>query len=290
LKETRQEGYTRESNYYTIQVFSRSLGDDSVKMLYLDRLRHSYTDSNDPTVLIYDYLKIFKEIVTYFARDNPSPRILHLGGGGYTFPRYMEYVYHQSVNEVVEIDPAVTEVAHLKLGLPLATSIKTYNQDARLFLIQRNTRERYDFVIGDVFNDRSTPYHLTTLEFDRLVKANLKDDGIYMVNIVDDYEHGRYLPSFLYTLSQTFDNVYLLDTGNIAEKRGISTFVIVATERSIDISDYTKFATQSGATPMTGTLYNETQLATYMSDKKSILLTDDYAPTDILVAPLIDKE
>ena len=290
LRETRQDGYTRETNYYTIQVFPHSVGDDNVKVLYLDRLLQSYTDSNDPTVLIYDYLKIFEEIVAYITRENQAPRILHLGGGGYTFPRYMEYVYQQSVNEVVEIDPAVTEVVYQELGLPLATSVKTYNQDARLFLIERKMRDKYDIVIGDVFNDRSTPYHLTTLEFDRLVKANLKDDGIYMVNIVDDYEHGRYLPSFLHTLRQAFHNVYLLDTGNIAGQREISTFVIVATERSIDIGDYTRFVTQNRAKPMAGTPYNETQLATYMSDKKPILLTDDYAPTDILVAPLMDKE
>ena len=44
------------------------------------------------------------------------------------------------------------------------------SQDARLFLIQRNAGIRYDIIIGDVFNDCSTPYHLTTLEFDKLVK------------------------------------------------------------------------------------------------------------------------
>ena len=99
----------------------------------------------------------------------------------------MEVVYPGSINEVVEIDPAVTEVAYEELGLPRETSIKTYNQDARLFLIQRKTEDKYDIVIGDVFNDLSTPYHLTTLEFDKLVKANMEADGIYLVNIIDDY-------------------------------------------------------------------------------------------------------
>ena len=43
--------------------------------------------------------------------------------------------------------------------------------------------KKYDVVIGDVFNDLSTPYHLTTLEFNELVKANMTEDGIYLINI-----------------------------------------------------------------------------------------------------------
>ena len=282
---TEQGEYTRESNYYTIEVSWRSVGNDNVKMLRLDRLTHGFTKPDDPTLLVYDYLKVFQEIARYTARENQSPRILHLGGGAYTFPRYMETIYPGSINDVVEIDPAVTEVVYQKMGLPLTTSVKTYNQDARLFLIQRNAEDRYDIIIGDVFNDRSIPYHLTTLEFNRLVKANLKENGLYLMNIIDDYEQGRYLPSFLHTLRQAFKYVYLFSTG---PEKGIRTFAIAATERSIDITDYTNFVTQNGARALVGTPYDETRLETYLSDKKPLLLTDDYAPTDILVAPLIE--
>ena len=154
----------------------------------------------------------------------------------------------------------------------------------------RNTGDKYDIVIGDVFNDRSTRYHLTTLEFNRLVRANLKDDGIYLVHIVDDYEHGRYSPSFIYTLRQTFKNIYIFSTAKEGVRNGISTFVVAPTDRGLDTADYTAFVTQNGARAPAGTPYNESQLATYISDKKPILLTDDYAPTDILVAPLIGKD
>ncbi|MBI2850575.1 MAG: fused MFS/spermidine synthase [Chloroflexi bacterium] len=287
MREIWQEEFTKESNYYTIQVSLRSVGNDNVKMLTLDRLVHGYTSPNDPTLLVYDYLKVFEEIVAYRAGENQAPRLLHLGGGAYSFPRYMETVYPESVNEVVEIDPAVTEVAYRELGVPLTTSIKTYNQDARLFLIQRKTGEKYDIVIGDVFNDRSTPFHLTTLEFDRLVKANMKDDGIYLINLIDDYHNGRYLPSFLHTLKQAFGNVYLFSISKDGVERGISTFVIAATDRRLDTADYTSIVTRNGARPAEGTLYDEAQLEAYLSSRKPILLTDDHAPTDILVARLV---
>ncbi|MBI4180384.1 MAG: fused MFS/spermidine synthase, partial [Chloroflexi bacterium] len=283
FRESWQKDYTRESNYFTIQVVQ---GDVNVKVLVIDHLIHSYVRPGEPTFLLYDYTRVFAEIVKYIIREDPAPRVLHLGGGGYVFPRSMEAVYPESVNEVVEIDPAVTQVAHEELGLPLDTSIRTYNQDARLFLIQRKSGEKYNIVIGDVFNDRSTPFHLTTLEFNKLIKANMAKDGIYLVNIIDDYEQGRYLPAFINTLRHAFNYVYLFNTRENEKNAAASTFVIAATDHRINLTDYTKFITEDGKGNITGNPQDGNKLEEYLAAREPILLTDDYAPTDILVASL----
>jgi spermidine synthase len=284
FRESWQEDYTAESNYYTIRVSNES---GSIKVLSLDRLNHSCVIPDDPLYLGYDYIRIFAEVVGYIVRDNPTPRVLHLGGGGYSFPRYMEAMYPGSVNEVVEIDPMVTQVAYQELGLPLGTSIKTHNQDARLFLMQRKTGDKYDIVIGDVFNDLSTPYHLTTLEFIKLVKANMQGDGIYLVNVIDDSQHGRYMPSFIYTLRQAFGYVYLFSPSESWEGLGLSNFVIAASDHRIELADYKQFVTEDGRRRVSGYPCDEIALDRYLAERNPILLTDDYAPTDILVAPLI---
>jgi len=283
FRESWQENYTKESNYYCIQVWE---GDSDLKGLILDDLIHAYVYPDYPTILVYQYLRVFEEITRYVTIENPTPRVLHLGGGGYCFARYMEAVYPGSVNEVVEIDPAVTQVAYEELGLPLETSIKTYNQDARLFLIQRKTGPKYDIVIGDAFNDKSTPYHLTTLEFDKLLKANMADDGIYLVNIIDDYYHGRYMPSCLHTLRQAFNYVYLFCVRESWDEVEIDTFIIAATDRPIDLADYKKFITEDGKEYALGNPRDEIKLEEYLAEREPILLTDDHAPTDILVAPI----
>jgi len=196
----------------------------------------------------------------------------------------MDTIYPESVNEVIEIDPAVTKIAHEELGLSLNTKIRTYNQDARLFLIQREIDAKYDIVIGDVFNDRSTPYHLTTLEFNKLVKVNMEADGIYQVNIIDDYHNGRYLPSFIHTLRQTFNNVYLFST--VESGFATNTFVIAATDCRIDIDDFINFVTKDGEREAFVSSISEVGLDKYISLRDPILLTDDYAPTDIFVAAI----
>ncbi len=276
--------YTKESSYYAINV----VDEDSFKVLVLDHLVHSYSIPGDPTYLKYTYLKVFGEVVSYVTVDNPTPSLLHLGGGGYSFPRYMEAVYSGSKNEVVEIDPAVTQVAHRELGLSQDTSIVTHNMDARLFLTRMKTGGKYDIVIGDVFNDKSTPYHLTTVEFDRLVKAAMAPGGVYLINIIDDYQNGRYLPSFLLTLKQVFKHVYLIGTGMIPENAAISTFVIAATDRSLDLENFRDFVTEHTHIYPYSYPRDDAWVDDYLAQRRPVLLTDDYAPTDILVAEIFE--
>jgi spermidine synthase len=277
-----EETYAKESNYYAIQVRDR---DDGLRALVLDNLIHGYVDLDDPLYLKYGYLNVFGEITRFAVRGNSTPAFFHLGGGTYSLPRYLEIEYPGSVHEVVEIDPAVTEVAHDELGLPRDTDIVTFNEDGRLFLIQRDpSATKYDVVVGDVFNDKATPYHLTTLEFNRLVRANMAEDGVYMINIIDDYVRGRYMPSFIHTLRQVFENVYLFTSGGGWEGAETSTYVIAATDRSIELAEYEAFVRRTGTPGITGVPHDEAALGDYLADRQAILLTDDYVPTDILVA------
>ncbi len=280
FRETWNQHYTKESNYYTIRVMD---GANNKKLLVLDHLIHSFNVPGDPYVLTYDYLKIFRELTSYALEGNPAPRILHLGGGGYSFPQYMQAAYPESVNEVVEIDAAVTQVTYDYLGLPRDTIIRTYNQDARLFLMHRQAVEKYDIVIGDVFNDLATPFHLTTLEFDRMVKANMTEYGLYLINIIDDYATGRYMPSVIYTLKHVFDHVYLFGTPRGWEVKGRATFVIIATDRKIDLSEYEGFIKESSKEAVVGIAHDERLLQHYLVWRDPVLLTDDHAPTDVLV-------
>jgi len=68
----------------------------------------------------------------------------------------------------VEIDPVVVDVAHKYFDVTRTTAPHLY-EDARRF-VQR-TSETYDIVIVDAYYADSMPFHLTTDEFFREVKA-----------------------------------------------------------------------------------------------------------------------
>lgn len=116
----------------------------------------------DPLHLQYGYERVYAALGAWKAKNKTYFRALIIGGGGYTFPRYLEAKYPQATIEVVEIDPRLTEIAHNYLGLLADTRIRSYNDDARWFLINFPEKGVFDFIFGDAFNDLSFPYHLTT--------------------------------------------------------------------------------------------------------------------------------
>ncbi|MFH1485861.1 MAG: fused MFS/spermidine synthase [Chloroflexota bacterium] len=274
----------KESNYYSISITNKSVENRAVKALTLDYLIHSYVEVGNPLFLGYGYHKIFAEVTHYVRQSDSSLRALFIGGGGYNFPRYMEVVYPHSELEVIEIDPAVTEVAHNELGMPRKTRIKTYNMDARIFFIDNNINSKHDLVFGDAFNDLSIPYHLTTYEFNEKIKRSLKSGGLYVVNLVDDYEQGNFLRSYIHTLRYTFRHVYLLQDRPSGERKERSTFVVVASNVPIDREAFNKAAAEKGS--VYTIIMEDDELERYLKEKTPVTLTDDYAPVDNMIAPI----
>lgn len=273
-----------ESDYYCINVYdTRIEGDIPVRALVLDHLIHSYNSLEDPTILGYGYERIYSEVTRYLSESKTGLRALFMGGGGYTYPRHMEVVYPDAALDVVEIDPAVTRVAYEWLGLAPDSRIQTYNQDARLFF-NGSPREKYDLAFGDAFNDLSIPYHLTTQEFAAMVKGQLKEDGIYMANIIDKYKEGQFLPAYMNTIKRLFPYVYLMGPGPAWEYSSASTFVVMASLKPFDVEAFRAFANREKSA-FTAVLEQD-RLQEYLKENNRIILTDDYAPVDNLIAPL----
>ncbi len=278
---------TLESNYYCIRVTDADVeGGQPVKVLHLDNLLHSYVSLDDPSLLVYSYQNIFGELATYVAQGNPSPRVLFIGGGGYTMPRHLEAVYPQSTLEVIEIDPKVTQVAFEYLGLRPDTNIVTYNEDARM-AVPKLPRKQYDFVIGDVFNsDVSVPFHLTTREFNEQVRTLLKGGGIYAVNVVDKLHSGRFLKAYVNTLQVTFPHVYVLQTDARWDDDLLQTYVVVASIQALSRDALERANLEAGLAETVSRFMPEDALATWLDSSEAILLTDNYAPVDNLLAPI----
>jgi spermidine synthase len=275
---------TRETDYFCIRVKEEEKDGGPVRVLYLDRLLHSYTSLDDPTKLVYGYEQIYAEVTAYRAQQDDHLRTLFIGGGGYTFPRYMETVYPGSDVHVIEIDPGVTQVAHDLLGLSRDTEIVTYNEDARLFL-EREPTDVYDLVIGDAFNDFSVPYHLTTKEFNDRVRAWLADDGLYVVNIVDG-AWGHFLRAYTHTLRQTFRHVYLAPTIESWRRSPRSTFVLIASDTPLDLASFETLDAGDGVPLLARRLLSEEEIEALLAEGRVVMLTDEYAPVEQMLAPV----
>jgi spermidine synthase len=285
--------FFNESDYYTIKLKrddTRS-GGAPLEALVLDHLVHSYTDLNDPFYLEYEYIRIYEEVVRWQARKRRSFKALFIGGGGYTFPRFVEAKYPEAVIDVVEIDPEVTRVVKKYLGISDDTRIRSFNEDGRWFVMNCREQGSYDFIFGDAFNDLSIPYHLTTKEFAMQLKALLKPDGLLLANVIDSFRKGAFMPSYIRTLEEVFGkgNVHLITLSSDYEHIGISTFVVIASPRRLDMDDFVRAAKGKADKEMTSHVMPQDRLQQYLKERYSVVLTDDYVPADNLIAPIFEE-
>ena len=285
--------FFKESDYYTIKLkkdTTRS-GGNSLETLVLDHLIHSYTDLNDPLYLEYEYIRIYEEMVRWQSGKRKSFKALFIGGGGYTLPRFIEAKYPQAGIDVVEIDPEITRVAKNYLGILEDTRIHSFNEDGRWFVMNSKEQGSYDFIFGDAFNDLSIPYHLATKEFAMQLKGLLKPDGLLLANVIDSFKKGAFIPSYIRTLEEVFGkgNVHLITLSSDYDHIGVSTCVVVASPKRLDMNDFVKTVKGKDGKEMTSHAMPQDRLQQYLKERYSVILTDDYVPVDNLIAPIFEE-
>lgn len=276
-----------ESNYYCIKVREETLNGVSYKVLSLDHLVHSYNVIEDPLNLRYSYEQVAAESVQYVVRRDGVLSAFFIGGGGYTLPRYLEALYADAEIEVAEIDPAVTQMAYERMGLARESKIVSHNFDARLYLKSLRSDQKFNFILGDAFNDFTVPYHLTTKEFNDLVRAHLTDDGIYMLNLID----GGPLPfatAVMRTLRQTFAHVYFIPVNKAYVNTSRNTMLVLASPKPLDLAQFKILSGSDRQHNIDEWLVSEQALNEVLAASPQWVLTDDYVPTDNLLTPVFE--
>ncbi|MFB3924551.1 MAG: fused MFS/spermidine synthase [Syntrophales bacterium] len=285
--------YFKESDYYTIKLKKHDTRDGKRKVdaLILDHLIHSINDVNDPLYLDYEYIRMYEELIRWQMQHRNSFKALFIGGGGYTFPRYLEVRYPGARIDVVEIDPEVTRVVYRYLGLPRDTKIRSFNEDGRWFVMNCKEKGSYDFIFGDAFNDISIPYHLTTREFNFRLAELLKPDGVLLANLIDSYERGLFMPSYIRTLEDVFGkgHVHLISRSPDYKRIGISTFIVAASRQPLDIEDFSRFLKSEGDQKKMSFIIPQDRLQEHLGRRPATVLTDDYVPVDNLSAPIFEE-
>lgn len=286
FKKQRDENsyFYEETDYFTIEIKKIDKNGKELEAVILDNLIHSYVDLQDPLHLQYGYERVYAEIVAWKAAQRPDFRALVIGGGGYTFPRYLEEKYPQAQIDVIEIEPRLTQVAHELLGLPAQTRIRSFNHDARWVLMNFPERGVYDFVFGDAFNDLTIPYHLTTKEFSSILRSLLKPDGILVANIIDNFEKGLFLPAYVRTLQEVFGQARIaLVADSEFKNMGINTIIVTASATDQPWAEIEKASGEACH------VLTPPEVQRKLNLKSAVILTDDYAPVDNLVAPIFEE-
>jgi spermidine synthase len=158
------------------------LGQAGAWLLFIDGVPQSGVDLTDPGYLEFEYVRRIGHAADLAFPPGEPLRVLHLGGGALTLPRYLQHTRPGSRQLVAEIDDELTSLIRGHLPLPAGHRIRVRAADARA-VAESVHPGSYDLVIADVFAGAVTPAHLTTAEFAAAAARALRPGGVYAVNV-----------------------------------------------------------------------------------------------------------
>lgn len=249
------------------------------RTLRLDTLRHSYVDLDDPRHLEFAYTQAIGSAVDVLAPPGQPLRALHIGGGGFTLPRYLAATRPGSASTVLEIDPGVVRLDRERLGLRLGPALRVVLGDARVGLA-RQPATSYDVVVGDAFGGLAVPFHLTTRETVQDVRRVLRPGGIYAANIID-FEPNRLARAAIATVQAVFPHVAVVTSpGPLGPGVG-GNFVVLGSDAELPVDE---LRTRLGNREAPLVLSADGLVGDFVRGAE--VLTDDHAPADQLLTPV----
>ncbi len=203
--------YEKPSAYSNIIVTEN---DEGLRTLLFERngARQSVIKVGDPDHIELPYARVMSVGLALVQRPR---RVLIVGLGGGTIPSFLHKHYPRTRIDVVDIDPAVIDVARRFFGFREDATLRAYAADGRRFI--EECREPYDMIYLDAFGTDNGPYALTTQEFLQSVRRAVTPDGVVLGNIWSRGSNPLY-DSMVRTYQEVFDDLYLFDVQGAGNK------------------------------------------------------------------------
>jgi spermidine synthase len=195
--------YDKPSAYSHVVVTEEANG---TRTLRFERggARQSVAKPDDPG---YVELTYARAALVGLALTKDPRRVLVVGLGGATIPRFVHKYYPDATIDAVDIDPDVVQVAKLFFGFREDSRMHAHVADGRRFIEQAQTP--YDLIFLDAYGASSVPAHLTSEEFLRAVRKALRPDGVVVGNLWSG-EHNTLYASMVRTYEVVFETVKIV--------------------------------------------------------------------------------
>lgn len=250
--------------------------------LLVDGVPQSHVDLDDPELIVFEYVRHLAHVVDLAP---PGPlRVLHLGGGALTLPRYVAATRPGSGQQVVDVDGALLDLVRRELPLRRDARVRLRTGDART-LLARMPAAAFDLVVVDVFTGGRMPASVASAEFVALAARALRPAGTYAVNLAD----GAGLPFArrqVATVRSVFRHAALMADPTVLAGRRFGNLVLVAGTEPLPVDDYVR---RTASDPFRGRVCHGPDLVRFAAGARPV--TDETAtgsppPPGTLFAPL----
>jgi spermidine synthase len=278
---TRKVLFRRDTRYHRLAV--TQAGD--IRELRFGSSYQSGMNVAAPNETVFAYTDFFDLGLAY----KPSARnFLMLGMGGGTVPKQLNRDFPELQVQIVELDPQVLWVARRYFGLSVNNPrLKVDIEDGRRWLAKHD--RRFDVIGVDTYFEDAIPFHMTTREFLELAKTRLEPGGVVVANVIGAMagDQSKLFRSIYRTYRSVFPTVTVhpveFQDRRLAQTRNL---IIVATEspapRKTDLAARWDQMRPRGAPTLIAAINDRWDRPLPTGDVPT--LTDDYAPTDALLA------
>ncbi|GAA1369258.1 spermidine synthase [Catellatospora chokoriensis] len=193
--------------------------------LFVGDTAQSYVRLGDPTHLEFGYVRRIAAIIDAAAPAGSPLRVLHLGGGALTLPRYVEATRPGSTQRVIEYDRKLYALVRRILPLPPG-DLRVRIADA-CHAVAALKPDTFDLIITDIYQGDRMPPGATTGAFTVHVARALRPGGLYAANLLDT-------PAYTFTDTQTlaaraeFADVCLIADDDFDRRAGQHNVVLAA--------------------------------------------------------------
>ena len=190
---------------------------------------------------VFAYYRAFGRL---FELRPDARRVLAIGGGGFAFPKLVAAEHPGVRTDVVEIDPAVIDLARRWFFLDEAVALahagggelRVICDDGRAFL--EGGAGPYDAVVLDAFVGAEPVRELATVEALRAVRRALAPGGICLANVVScgGGADVSFLRSVVATALMVFSHVEVA-LATDEEHAGEDNYLVVASDGALGLPD-----------------------------------------------------
>ena len=203
--------------------------------LLVDGTPQSHVNLRDPSEVFFEYVRRIAHAIDLFRTPGQPISALHLGGGAFTLPRYIEATRPGSRQQVIELESALVELVREAAPLPKRASIRVRHGDARAVLgkLPQGMHGAIDLVVVDIFAGSRTPAHVSSIEFYELIAPLLAPDGLVVVNTTDGTGQA-FTRSQVATLAAVFGTVAAVGEPQTLKGRRFGNVVLLASNSDVD--------------------------------------------------------
>ncbi len=203
--------------------------------LLVDGTPQSHVNLREPSEVFFEYVRRIAHAIDLFRTPGQPVSALHLGGGAFTLPRYIEATRPGSRQQVIELESALVELVREAAPLPKRASIRVRHGDAREVLgkLPQGMHGAIDLVVVDIFAGSRTPAHVSSVEFYELIAPLLAPDGLVVVNTTDGTGQA-FTRSQVATLAAVFGTVAAVGEPQTLKGRRFGNVVLLASNSNVD--------------------------------------------------------